>query len=103
MPLPIEDYALIGDCHTAGPDTLELRTKVAVRGENMKAVAEFQVSKSERIPFTLNYRPSHEAPGPAFDPEQALSATGNEWRRWSDRGRSGARMRRLARSSSAAG
>jgi len=70
---------------TAGPDTLELRTKVAVRGENMKTVAEFQVSKGERIPFTLNYRPSHEAPGPAFDPEQALSATGNAWRRWSER------------------
>src|SRR5512135_1447435 len=46
---------------TAGPDTLELHTPVDVRGENMKTVAEFHVSKGERIPFSLNYRPSHEA------------------------------------------
>jgi GH15 family glucan-1,4-alpha-glucosidase len=70
---------------TAGPDTLELRTEVAVRGENMKTVAEFQVSKGERTPFALNYRPSYEAPRQAVDPEQALAATESEWREWSER------------------
>ena len=60
---------------TAGPDTLELRTPVAVRGENMKTVAEFHVSEGERVPFALNYRPSHEAAQHAVDPEQALAAT----------------------------
>ncbi len=68
---------------TAGPDTLELGTPVAVRGENMKSVAEFQVSKGERVPFVLNYRPSYEATQRAIDPEQALTATENEWRNWS--------------------
>jgi GH15 family glucan-1,4-alpha-glucosidase len=68
---------------TAGPDTLELRTSVPFHGENLKTVASFHVSKGERISFTLNYRPSHEATCDAIDPEQALAATENEWREWS--------------------
>ena len=70
---------------TAGPDTLELRTGVAVHGENMTTVAEFCVSKGERTSFALNYRPSYEATRPAVDPEQALTATENQWRKWSER------------------
>ena len=70
---------------TAGPDTLELRTRVAVRGENMKTVSEFHVSKGERTSFALNYRPSHESAQPALDPEQALLATEHTWRNWSER------------------
>ncbi len=69
---------------TAGPDTLELRTDVAVRGENMKTIAEFQVSKGERISFGLNYRLSHEPTRQAVDPEKALITTENEWRKWSE-------------------
>lgn len=71
---------------TAGPDTLELRTGVAIRGEDLKTVAEFPVSHGERIPFALNYRPSHEAPRQALDPERALTASETDWRRWSRRG-----------------
>ena len=70
---------------TAGPDTLELRSAVAVHGENMKTVAEFHVSKGERTAFSLNYRPSYAATLQAIDPEQALTATDNEWREWSGR------------------
>ena len=70
---------------TAGPDMLELRTPVATRGEDLKTVAEFHISQGERIPFSLNYRPSHESPLPAIDPEQALIATEGEWRKWSGR------------------
>ena len=70
---------------TAGPDTLELHTEVAVHGENMKTVAEFSVSKGERTHFALNYRPSHEATQQAIDPEQTLTATEKNWRKWSER------------------
>ncbi len=70
---------------TAGPDTLELHTPVEVRGENMKTVAEFHIGKGERIPFSLDYRPSHEATQQAIDAEQTLAATENEWRTWSGR------------------
>ncbi|MGZ4960753.1 MAG: glycoside hydrolase family 15 protein [Methylomonas sp.] len=70
---------------TAGPDTLELRAEVAVHGEDMKTMAEFQIGKGERTSFSLNYRPSHEAIQQAFDPEQELTATENWWRQWSGR------------------
>ncbi len=70
---------------TAGPDTLELHTGAEVHGENMKTVAAFHVSKGERVPFTLNYRPSHHRTHEAIDPEAALTATESEWRQWSDR------------------
>jgi len=70
---------------TAGPDRLELRSTVAVESENMKSVAEFDVSAGERKSFCLNYRPSYEPPLPAIDPEQALTATEREWREWSGR------------------
>ena len=70
---------------TAGPDTLELHTDVAVHGENMKTMADFHVSKGERRHFSLNYRPSHEATQQAIDPEQTLRATENHWREWSER------------------
>jgi GH15 family glucan-1,4-alpha-glucosidase len=70
---------------TAGPDTLELRTAVPVRGENMKTVAEFPVSQGERHAFALNYRPSYEAAPDPIDPEQALTVTDRWWREWSGR------------------
>ncbi len=70
---------------TAGPDTLELHSEVAVRGEHMKTIAEFHVRTGERKAFSLNYRPSHEATQPPIDPEETLRATENEWRNWSKR------------------
>ena len=70
---------------TAGPDTLELRTGVATHGEDMKTCAEFHVSKGERMPFALNYRPSYDAARQPVDPEQALTETENWWHKWSER------------------
>ncbi len=70
---------------TAGPDTLELRTSVPTHGENLKTVAEFDIGEGQRVPFVLNYHPSHEAAPPACDAEQALEATDRGWREWSDR------------------
>ena len=70
---------------TAGPDTLELHTPVAVRGEDMKTVAEFHVSGGERVQFSLNYRPSHERSQPGLVAEEELAATERQWREWSRR------------------
>lgn len=68
---------------TAGPDTLELHARVPMHGENMHTVADFEVSAGERIPFVLNWRPSHEATQPSIDPEAALQRTEDYWRAWS--------------------
>ncbi|HYK13997.1 MAG TPA: trehalase-like domain-containing protein, partial [Burkholderiales bacterium] len=70
---------------TAGPDTLELHTPVPVRGKDMTSVAEFAVGAGERIPFLLNYRPSHEPAQPAIDAEEAVTETARAWRKWSGR------------------
>lgn len=69
---------------TAGPDRLELRSSVAVHSENMKTMAGFQISKGERVSFSLNYRPSYEATQPPVDPQQALAETESGWRKWSE-------------------
>lgn len=69
----------------AGPDSLELRTPVEVRGVGLTSVAEFTVSQGERTPFLLSYRASHESSLGANDPEAALALTEKEWRQWSDR------------------
>jgi GH15 family glucan-1,4-alpha-glucosidase len=68
---------------TAGPDTLEFTASVAVKGENLKTVADFSVSAGERHSFVLNYHPSHLDARAAIDAEQVLAQTENLWREWS--------------------
>ena len=46
------DYGLSA---IAGPDALELRTPVEMRGENFTTVANFSVAEGERIPFKLTW------------------------------------------------
>lgn len=70
---------------TAGPDTLELHTPVKVRGENLKTVAEFEVSEGERVHFSLNYRPSHEPTQQGLAVEHTLKGCEKAWREWSGR------------------
>jgi GH15 family glucan-1,4-alpha-glucosidase len=70
---------------TAGPDTLELASSVAVEGENMKTVAEFSVRKGQHESFVLNYRPSHFATRPAIDARKSLKDTAAHWHHWSAR------------------
>ncbi len=70
---------------TAGPDTLELRSSVETKGEDMKTVGEFSVAEGQRESFILHYRPSHLAMLPPLDPEQSLTETETYWRGWSKR------------------
>ncbi len=69
---------------TAGPDTLRLRTRVPLRGENHHTVAEFTVSQGEEVPFMLSWRPSHRDGQPAGDPMRLLHKTEKSWREWSE-------------------
>ncbi len=69
----------------AGPDALQLRTPVRMRGENFRTVANFDIVEGERRPFTLTWYPSHQpAPG-ARHPLKALEATEAWWSAWSAR------------------
>jgi GH15 family glucan-1,4-alpha-glucosidase len=78
---------------TAGPDTLELASSVAVEGENMRTVAEFPMRKGKHESFVLNYRPSHFATRPAIDAGKALKSTAAQWHKWSSRCRYKGRWR----------
>ncbi|MDA7087603.1 glycoside hydrolase family 15 protein [Pseudomonas sp. SA3-5] len=69
----------------AGPDSLELHTPVPTRGVRMTTQADFEVGSGERLPFVLNFRPSHWPAQPAIDAEQVLAQTERHWLAWSQR------------------
>ncbi|ODT81905.1 MAG: glucoamylase [Nitrosomonadales bacterium SCN 54-20] len=66
----------------AGPDAVELATPVALRGEDMRTVAEFEVGEGDVIPFTLAYHPLHREPHFIDDARKRLEHTLAWWREW---------------------
>jgi GH15 family glucan-1,4-alpha-glucosidase len=71
----------------AGPDMVSLRTSVAIRGENLKSVADFSVREGASVSFVLMYSPSHLPAPPMPEVEQALASTESFWRDWVARGK----------------
>src|SRR5947207_1466964 len=59
----------------AGPDAVTIVTPVRLRGENFRTVAEFEVGPGERVPFNLNWHPSHRTGNPVIDSRSALADT----------------------------
>jgi len=66
-----------------GPDALYLHTPIPTRGEQLSTVADFDVSKGQRVPFVLIWHPSHEPPPEPLDPEGSLLETEAWWHDWS--------------------
>jgi GH15 family glucan-1,4-alpha-glucosidase len=66
----------------AGPDMVTLHTPVALRGEEMTTVAEFEVAAGQTVPFVLTHGLSHLAPPEAIDPEASLANTETFWTDW---------------------
>ena len=69
----------------AGPDMVVMHTPVALRGENLKTVATFDVAAGERIPLVLTHGPSHLPAPAAIDPERSLQRTEAYWVEWTSR------------------
>jgi GH15 family glucan-1,4-alpha-glucosidase len=69
-----------------GPDTLYLRSPVALRGEGLTTVGEFTVTAGQRLPFELTWCPSHEPEPAPRDPEAAVGETVRWWEAWAARG-----------------
>ena len=69
----------------AGPDALRLQTPVEHRGRDFTTIADFAVAAGERVPFTLTWHPSYEAPLEAADPLRDVDETVEYWRQWSSR------------------
>ena len=72
-----------GSLHAvAGPDGVALHTPVALRGENLRTVADFEVSAGERVPFVLTWFPSHLGESASVDAEESLRETCAFWSDW---------------------
>lgn len=69
----------------AGPDALELRTPIELRGEDFTTVGEFSVGEGAAVPFMLDYHPSYRPCAPPTDCQQSLEETERFWCEWSGR------------------
>ena len=70
----------------AGPDAIQFRSRVAMRGEDFTTVAEFNVSAGQTIPFSLTWFPSHLKETRVRHAQKALNETLRWWEEWSARG-----------------
>jgi GH15 family glucan-1,4-alpha-glucosidase len=68
-----------------GPDSLTLRSGIALHGEDFRTVADFVVSAGQRVAFDLTWHPSHVSREQELDLERALRQTEEWWREWSAR------------------
>ncbi len=66
----------------AGPDGLELRTPVHVRGEGPTTVGRFTVAAGERVPFVLGWFPSNDPKAVEEDAQSLIDRTAADWTRW---------------------
>jgi GH15 family glucan-1,4-alpha-glucosidase len=76
------DYGLSA---VAGPDAVELHTRVPLVGRDFTTLAEFTVGRGDSVPFTLSYHPSHKPPHFVPDRRESLDRTVSAWREWSKR------------------
>ncbi|MGH7985143.1 MAG: glycoside hydrolase family 15 protein [Candidatus Binataceae bacterium] len=74
------DYGLSA---IAGPDAMQCRTPVEMRGEGFRTVANFTITDRERIPFTMTWYRSHLNEPAAREPFRMLDETHEWWRKWS--------------------
>ncbi len=72
----------------AGPDLVVLHTSVPLRGEDLKTVADFEVSAGESATFVLTHGWSHHPPPKPIDPRTSLEATEKFWTKWASRNES---------------
>ena len=66
----------------AGPNLAILRASVETYGENLKTLAEFDITAGKREWFVLTYGQSHEQDPTPIDHEQAFKDTETFWQEW---------------------
>ncbi len=67
----------------AGPDALDLHTRVKLHNKDFATMADFSVSAGEVVPFHLAWHPSHLPNPDRKDPVQAVADTEAWWAEWS--------------------
>jgi len=68
---------------TAGPDSMVLTTEVTCTGAGPSTVADFVVTKGDRVSFVLTWHRSYDDPPPKQDARRLVINTESWWRRWS--------------------
>jgi GH15 family glucan-1,4-alpha-glucosidase len=69
----------------AGPDLVELRSSVDMRGEGLKTVADFSVREGDEVSFVLTWSPSHAPNESSPEVDAAFALTEKHWTEWSSR------------------
>jgi GH15 family glucan-1,4-alpha-glucosidase len=67
----------------AGPDMVTIRSDVALHGEELTTVGEFEVGEGDEVSFVMTWGPSHLPPPKTASPRHALERTEKFWREWS--------------------
>ena len=67
----------------AGPDGLAMWSPVHSHGEDLATVANFVISAGERVPFVLEWFPSHTNPSHPVDASYSIAETARWWEEWS--------------------
>jgi len=72
-------------CAVAGPNALVLATPAELHGQDLTTVGRLAIHRGDRVPFTLTWYRSHEAPPRSPDPYVSIDETDRTWRKWTAR------------------
>lgn len=70
---------------TAGPDTVQCRSDVEMRGEGLSTVASFTVSEGQAVCFTLTWSQTHDFAPEERNWQESLDQTEAWWNEWAGR------------------
>jgi GH15 family glucan-1,4-alpha-glucosidase len=78
----LEDNRL---CAVAGPDRIVFGTTVALRGEDLKTRADFEVEEGQTVPFALTWSHSFSSLPSPLDAAAVVENVTDEWKKWSSK------------------
>ncbi len=66
----------------AGPDAVQLRSPIDLRGEDFRTVGEFDIAEGQSVAFVMTRYASHEGEPRVRDPAAMLRETETWWQQW---------------------
>jgi GH15 family glucan-1,4-alpha-glucosidase len=78
----LEDSRL---CAVAGPDRIVFGATVALRGEDLKTLADFEVEEGQTVPFALTWSHSFGSLPSPLDAAAVVENVTDDWKKWSSK------------------
>src|SRR6516225_1366895 len=72
-------------CAVAGPDRIVFGTIVALRGEDLKTRADYEIEEGQTIPFALTWSPSFSSLPSPLDAAAVVDNVTDAWKKWSSK------------------